>query len=49
MLGSALKPTSTMTLAEAKEHRAQLMHERKFFVDTHNEEIYEREFSLCEH
>jgi hypothetical protein len=42
-------PTSTMTLEQAKEFRSQLMQERKFFVDEHNEKIYEREFSLCEH
>ncbi|WP_460807529.1 DUF4246 domain-containing protein [Micromonospora zhanjiangensis] len=42
-------PTSTMTLDQAKEYREQLMRERKFFVDEHNEELYEREFSLCEH
>jgi Protein of unknown function (DUF4246)/Domain of unknown function DUF4246, N-terminal len=42
-------PTSTMTLEQAKEYRRQLMQERKFFVDEHNEKIYEREFSLCEH
>jgi Protein of unknown function (DUF4246) len=42
-------PTSTMTLEQAKEFRSQLMQERKFVVDEHNEEIYEREFSLCEH
>ena len=41
--------TSTMTLDEAKDFRAQLMRERKFFIDEHNEELYEREFSLCEH
>ncbi|MGW0435787.1 DUF4246 domain-containing protein [Micromonospora sp. NPDC003197] len=41
--------TSTMTLEQAKEYREQLMQERKFFVDEHNEELYEREFSLCEH
>lgn len=41
--------TSTMTLEEAKEYREQLMRERKFFVDEHNEQLYEREFSLCEH
>ncbi|MFD4223217.1 DUF4246 domain-containing protein [Streptomyces griseus] len=41
--------TSTMTLEQAKEYREQLMHERKFFVDEHNEQLYEREFSLCEH
>jgi hypothetical protein len=42
-------PTSTMTLEQAKEFRRQLMEERKFFVNEQNEEIYEREFSLCEH
>lgn len=41
--------TSTMTLDQAKEYREQLMRERKFFVDEHNEQLYEREFSLCEH
>ncbi|MFC8507302.1 DUF4246 domain-containing protein [Streptomyces sp. NPDC057411] len=41
--------TSTMTLDQAKEYREQLMQERKFFVDEHNEQLYEREFSLCEH
>ncbi|MFI8191656.1 DUF4246 domain-containing protein [Streptomyces sp. NPDC085946] len=41
--------TSTMTLEQAKAYREQLMQERKFFVDEHNERLYEREFSLCEH
>ncbi|MDG9715141.1 DUF4246 domain-containing protein [Streptomyces sp. DH24] len=41
--------TSTMTLEQAKDYREQLMYERKFFVDEHNEQLYEREFSLCEH
>lgn len=41
--------TSTMTLAQAREYREQLMQERKFFVAEHNEQLYEREFSLCEH
>ncbi|MCY0936831.1 DUF4246 domain-containing protein [Streptomyces sp. H34-S4] len=41
--------TSTMTLAQAKDFREQLMQERKFFVAEHNEQLYEREFSLCEH
>ncbi|MFF6952907.1 DUF4246 domain-containing protein [Streptomyces iakyrus] len=41
--------TSTMTLDQARNHREQLMQERKFFVDEHNEQLYEREFSLCEH
>ncbi|MFI7364962.1 DUF4246 domain-containing protein [Streptomyces sp. NPDC050149] len=41
--------TATMTLEQAKGFREQLMQERKFFVDEHNEQLYEREFSLCEH
>ncbi|MPY30915.1 DUF4246 domain-containing protein [Streptomyces adustus] len=41
--------TSTMTLEQAQNYREQLMQERKFFVDEHNEQLYEREFSLCEH
>ncbi|MFE9676870.1 DUF4246 domain-containing protein [Streptomyces sp. NPDC006259] len=41
--------TSTMTLEQARNYREQLMRERKFFVDEHNEQLYEREFSLCEH
>ncbi|MEV8529629.1 DUF4246 domain-containing protein [Streptomyces sp. NPDC052000] len=41
--------TSTMTLEQARNYREQLMQERKFFVDEHNEQLYEREFSLCEH
>lgn len=41
--------TSTMTLEQAQNYREQLMRERKFFVDEHNEQLYEREFSLCEH
>ncbi|MFG3245760.1 DUF4246 domain-containing protein [Streptomyces sp. NPDC048187] len=41
--------TSTMTLEQARAFREELMRERKFFVDEHNEQLYEREFSLCEH
>ncbi|MGW4897167.1 DUF4246 domain-containing protein [Kitasatospora sp. NPDC004240] len=41
--------TTTMTLEEARKYREELMQERKFFVDEHNEQLYEREFSLCEH
>ncbi|MFG2431445.1 DUF4246 domain-containing protein [Streptomyces sp. NPDC048590] len=41
--------TSTMTPEQARDYREQLMKERKFFVDEHNEQLYEREFSLCEH
>ncbi len=42
-------PASTMTLDQAKSFREELMHERKFFITEHNEALYEREFSLCEH
>ncbi|MFJ4870079.1 DUF4246 domain-containing protein [Streptomyces sp. NPDC088757] len=41
--------TSTMTREQAEEYREQLMRERTFFVAEHNEQLYEREFSLCEH
>lgn len=41
--------TSTMTWEQAKGYREQLMRERKYFVDEHNEQLYAREFSLCEH
>ncbi|MFF9345208.1 DUF4246 domain-containing protein [Streptomyces sp. NPDC014773] len=41
--------TSTMTREEAEGFREELMRERKFFVGEHNEQLYEREFSLCEH
>ncbi|TRV78284.1 DUF4246 domain-containing protein [Streptomyces sp. 130] len=41
--------TSTMTLEEAKGYREELMRERKFFVAENNEQLFEREFSLCEH
>ncbi|MEW2217166.1 DUF4246 domain-containing protein [Streptomyces globisporus] len=41
--------TSTMTREQAESCREELMRERKFFVDEHNEQLYEREFSLCEH
>jgi hypothetical protein len=40
---------SSMTLEQAKEHRKELMFHRKFFTDELNENVYEREFSLCEH
>ncbi|CAL9557793.1 hypothetical protein SUDANB37_04590 [Streptomyces sp. enrichment culture] len=41
--------TTTMTLEQARRFREELMLERKFFVGEHNEQLYEREFSLCEH
>lgn len=41
--------TTTMTLDQAKAFREELMAERKYVVDEHNEERYERPFSLCEH
>lgn len=39
----------TMTLDEAKEYREDLMSERKYIRDEVDKELYEREFSLCEH
>eukprot|EP01087_Luapelamoeba_hula_P017302 TRINITY_DN5437_c0_g1_i6.p1 TRINITY_DN5437_c0_g1~~TRINITY_DN5437_c0_g1_i6.p1 ORF type:complete len:614 (+),score=118.31 TRINITY_DN5437_c0_g1_i6:20-1861(+) len=38
-----------MSMDEAKEHRDELMTERKYFVAQNNEQLFEREFSLCEH
>ncbi|SGY88920.1 BQ5605_C134g13388 [Microbotryum silenes-dioicae] len=38
-----------ITQDEAKEHRNKLMFERKFKLKEHSTEVYEREFSLCEH
>ncbi|MFJ8045467.1 DUF4246 domain-containing protein [Kitasatospora sp. NPDC096147] len=42
-------PTTTMTPEEARAHREELMRERKYFVGEHNEQLFERAFSLCEH
>ena len=38
-----------MSREEAEEHREGLMKERKVFVDENTREVFEREFSLCEH
>lgn len=38
-----------MDLAKAKEHRDALMKERKYIIDLNTNDIFEREFSLCEH
>jgi Protein of unknown function (DUF4246) len=38
-----------MPLQVAKEHRQRSMEERKFIHVNYNHEIFEREFSLCEH
>ena len=38
-----------MSMEEAKSHRAELMVERKFFIEAGNETLFERPFSLCEH
>eukprot|EP01097_Dermamoeba_algensis_P011482 TRINITY_DN8906_c0_g1_i1.p1 TRINITY_DN8906_c0_g1~~TRINITY_DN8906_c0_g1_i1.p1 ORF type:complete len:513 (+),score=136.73 TRINITY_DN8906_c0_g1_i1:65-1603(+) len=37
-----------MSMKSAKEHREELMKERKYFIGV-NTEIFEREFSMCEH
>ncbi|BGO97415.1 hypothetical protein NBRC10513v2_004765 [Rhodotorula toruloides] len=39
----------TFTLKEAKEIREDVMHERKYLVDATTKDVFEREFSLCEH
>ncbi|KAI0324722.1 hypothetical protein GY45DRAFT_1331220 [Cubamyces sp. BRFM 1775] len=39
----------TITIAEAERYRAELMEERAQFVLMHNEEVFEMQFSLCEH
>ncbi|KAG0333310.1 hypothetical protein BG004_000893 [Podila humilis] len=38
-----------MEMDEALTHREELMKQRKFFVSSMNEEMFERPFSLCEH
>ena len=38
-----------MSREEAEQHRAALMHERKYFVQENTATVFEREFSLCEH
>ncbi|CAF2713941.1 unnamed protein product [Rotaria sp. Silwood2] len=38
-----------MSMNDAKEHRKKLMDERKYFISEHNELLFERPFSLCEH
>ncbi|OBZ78275.1 hypothetical protein A0H81_02673 [Grifola frondosa] len=39
----------TITLDEAKKEREKLMEERANFVVEHNQQIFEMEFSMCEH
>ena len=50
-LDSELMPKSSVvfTREEAEHHRERLMYQRKYFVDELNAEVYEREYSLCEH
>jgi len=38
-----------MTREESDRHRIELMKRRKFAVDQNTEEVYEREYSFCEH
>ncbi|KAI0750435.1 hypothetical protein C8Q74DRAFT_1211997 [Fomes fomentarius] len=40
---------SVISRKEAEEHRARLMEERSRFVMSHNEEMYQVEFNMCEH
>ena len=43
------KQYNIMSLEDAKLYREKLMYQRKYFVNTLNQEVYEREYSLCEH
>lgn len=40
---------TTFTHEEALHYRERLMYYRKYFVDEINEQVFEREYSLCEH
>lgn len=44
-----LPQQTIFTRKEAEHHRERLMYHRKYFVNTLNEEIFERPYSLCEH
>ncbi len=43
------KQQKIMKRSEAEHHRERLMFHRKYFVNRINEQIFEREYSLCEH
>lgn len=49
LINVIVKYMSGMTSEEAKKYRERLMLFRKYFIDELNEEVYERQFSLCEH
>ena len=50
MENSHIPPNATtLTLDEAKVRRAELMTERKYFVEVNGKKLFERDFSLCEH
>lgn len=40
---------ATISRKEAEEHRERIMDERQMFVMSHNENVYEVEFNMCEH
>ncbi|KAJ8908651.1 hypothetical protein NDN08_005356 [Rhodosorus marinus] len=42
-------PERPMTIEQARKYRDDLMRERSRFVKKHNETVFERSFSLCEH
>jgi len=44
-----LAPEQNMSVQEAIHHRSELMAERKYLMDLNSKEVYERDFSLCEH
>ncbi|KAL9646838.1 hypothetical protein ABK040_013699 [Willaertia magna] len=49
LYNNVLKFLPHFTLEQAKEYRKELMEARKFYTNFENEEVFEREFSLCEH
>ena len=49
ILDTILTYTNPMSLTEAHKHRANLMDERKFFINKNTKVVFERTVSLCEH
>ncbi|KAF9335663.1 hypothetical protein BGZ91_010406 [Linnemannia elongata] len=49
MISELSDRSKLMGLEEAKKYREELMKERKFFVQTTNDELLARPFSFCEH
>ncbi len=48
-IGTGYVTGSVLLRKDAEEHRARLMEERSRVVMSHNEEVYEVPFNMCEH